>query len=718
MSATLEPPPARELDRRGFLKVSSLAGGGLLISSYFRLGASSALAQSSAPAADFVPNSFIRITPNGAVAIISKNPEIGQGIKTLLPMLIAEELDVPWSSVSVYQGDLNSAYSSVAGQNAGGSTATQTNYLPMRRLGAAARAVLVSAAAQQWSVPESECSTENGAVLHLSSGKKATYGDLASLAATLPAPTNVQLKDPKDFKIIGTRVSGVDNPKIVTGQPLFGIDVKQPGMLYANYVKCPVYGGRAVSANLDEVKQMPGVRDAFILDGGAGVAPGVAVVADSTWRAFSAAKALKVVWDEGANAGISSTNLADQAAEMGKSNPPDTSNLPATAKTIQAAYNFPYLPHSTLEPMNTTALYKDGGMEYWSPTQSPNAIRGAATVHIMRSGGAFGRRLQTDYASEAAAIAQKFEGTPVKLTWMREQDMAHDFYRPAAWHFFTGSVDPDAGKILFWYDHFVGVSGARMNGGVFPDGFVASSKVVSSTVPSGIPTGAWRAPDDNGNAWAVHSFLDELAHAAGQDPVKLRLDLLANAPAAPAPGGRGGRPGGMNAARMKAVVQLAAEKSGWGKSLPRGQGQGIGFYFSHAGHVAIVADVTVAKDGTLTIDKLTAAVDVGPILNLSAAESQVQGAMIDGIGSAWFLEITFDKGSAEQNNFDEYPLIRISDSPKVVDVHFITDGNFGPTGLGEPALPSSIPAVCNAIFAATGKRIRTLPITKEDLTWA
>ncbi len=712
MSALLEPPPApppaRELDRRSFLKVSALAGGGLMLGSYLRLGVATAEAARGGfgGGGPLNPNAFVKITPDGAVTIVSKNPEIGQGIKTSLPMHIAEELDVPWSSVTVEQADVSPIFQ---GQNAGGSTATQTNYTPMRQMGAAARAMLIAAAAQQWGVPAGECTTDSGTVLHAASGKKATYGELATAAAAMPVPAaaSLTLKDPKDWKILGTRVSGVDNPKIVTGQSLFGIDVIQPGMLHANLVKCPVFGGTVTEANvnLDEIKKMPGVKDAFLLSGN-GITPGVAIVADSTWRAISAGNALKAAWDEGSGVSQNSPGFAEQALALGKSNPPDTSSLPAGAKTVEGAYYFPYLSHATLEPMNTTALFKNGAMEVWVPTQSPNA--GWGTVHIRRSGGGFGRRLKTEYASEAMAIARRFEGTPIKLTWTREQDMMHDSYRPAAWHFFNGSVS--GGKIVAWNDHFVGMTGAGFGGGVFPDGFVPGANIQSSTVQCSIPQGAWRAPNDNGNAWAVHSFFDELAYAAGRDPVELRLEMLSA-------GGGGGR-GGMSAQRMAGAVQLAAQKAGWGKKLPKGQGQGIAFYYSHAGHVAVVADVNVTPDGVLTVDKLTAGVDVGPILNVSAAENQVQGAMIDGLGAGWFLEITIDQGRAEQNNFDEYPLITIADAPKAVEVHFAPAGNNGPTGLGEPALPSTLPAVCNAIFAATGKRIRSLPISKQDLKWS
>jgi isoquinoline 1-oxidoreductase beta subunit len=518
----------------------------------------------------------------------------------------------------------------------------------------------------------------------------------------------------------------VDNAKIVTGQPLFGIDQQQPGMLYAAYVKCPVFGGQPVSANFDEVKKLPGVKDAFLLGNLGSLVPGVAIVADSTWHAFSACKKLSVQWDEGAGVSHSSDDFARQADAIGASAP----SLPVDgAKNLAAVYHYPFLAHATLEPQNCTALFKDGKMEMWCPTQVPSAGQGLVTqglglstsnviVHVTRVGGGFGRRGSNEFSLEVAAIAQKFEGTPIKLTWMREHDLHSDNYRSAGWHYFHGAVDA-SGKVVALSDNFVKNGGpGDMSNAQFPFNAVAGSRVNQSVLPGNIPLGYWRAPGDNGNCWAIQSFVDELAHAAGRDPLAFQVDLLAAQTAAPAGGARGGRGGGpISAARMNAVIQLAAAKAGWGRSLPRGKGQGLAISATNGACVAVIADVTVTQTGELHVDRLVAAVDAGLIVNLSSAENQVQGAMIDGLGAAWFLKVTIAKGQVEQDNFDQYPLLRMPDAPTVAEAHFIPT-TAAPNGLGEPALPPVAPAVCNAIFAATGQRIRSLPISDEDLKWS
>jgi isoquinoline 1-oxidoreductase subunit beta len=711
MKPTTESP---RMDRRHFVKVSALAGGGLLIGTHVLFGELAA-AETLAPApADFAPNAFVSISSSGAVSIIAPNSEMGQGVKTSLPMIVAEELDVAWEQVTVTQGDLNPAYGR---QTSVGSQSTPANFLPLRRAGATARALLVQAAAQMWSVPVSECTTERGTVIHRASNRRALYGELATKAASLTPPVNVPLKDPKDFKLLGTRVPGVDNPKIVTGGPLFGIDVQLPGMLYATYTKCPVFGGKVVSANLDVVKARPGVRDAFVLDGVEGLPSGVAIVADSTWNAFSATDKLQVQWNEGAAVTQNSVEMAKHAEQLASATPAPA--LPSGAKAVQAVYHYPFLAHATLEPQNCTAVFKNGVMEMWAPSQIPAVGQGLVSrglgiapkdivVHITRLGGGFGRRGSNEFSIEVGAIAKRLEGTPVKLMWTREHDFAHDNYRSNGWHYFTAGLD-GAGKVVALHDAFVKMQGGPgdMSANGFPFSAIPGSQVSSSKLPGGIPTGFWRAPGDNGNVWATQCFVDELAHAARREPLSFTLDLLGGA--APQLG--------FDAQRMTSVLKLATERAGWGRQCPRGEGQGFAITRTMGAYVAVVADVVVNQAGELSIKKITAAVDAGTIINLSAAEAQVQGAILDGISAAWFQKITIERGAAAQTNFDEYPMLRMNDSPRLMEIHFIKSAA-APSGLGEPALPAAAPALCNAIFAATGKRIRTLPIISESLKWS
>lgn len=736
------------IDRRRFLQVTTLAGGGLAFAGWLEaLEPDPAFAgpQGTTPAARPL-NAYVRIAPDGGVTIVAKNPEIGQGVKTMLPMLIAEELDVEWERVSVEQGDLDpEKYGS---QFAGGSRATPEHWLPLRQVGAAARAMLVGGAAATWGVPAVECETEPGRVLHRPSGRSADYGALLEAAASVPPPAldAVPLKDPARFRILGTPVPGVDNPAIVTGRPLFGIDVTLPGMLRATFEKCPVFGGRVASDNLDEVRGLPGVREAFVVEGGTeltGLLDGVAIVADSWWALRAAREKLRVTWNEGATAEQGSGGFARRAAELHRQPPHRTlrrdgdpqAAIAAAARVVEADYFYPFLAHAPLEPQNCTAWWRDGGLEIWAPTQTPQRGRelaakalgiaeSAITIHLTRMGGGFGRRLQNDYLVEAARIAREVEA-PVQLLWTREDDLRHDFYRPAGFHAFRGGLD-ERGRLVAWRGHFVTfgegeefASGASADGDEFPGRFVASYASEVSVMPLGVPTGALRAPRSNGIAFVVQSFLDELAEAADRDPLALRLDLLAGEPLPWTPGDSPiPAANRLDGARMRGVLELAAEKSGWrSRKRQRGTGMGIAFHHSHRGHFAEVVQVTVTRAGELTIDKVWVAADVGSlILNPSNAENQVQGAVLDGLGEALAQEITIERGRVAQSNFHDFPLLRLSQAPPV-EVHFrITD--FPPTGLGEPALPPVIPALCNAIHAATGRRIRSLPLSRHDLSWA
>jgi isoquinoline 1-oxidoreductase beta subunit len=735
-------PPA--LSRRAFLQASALAGGGLLLE--LRIPN----AQAATAAAGEALNAYIKVLPDGIVTITAKNPEIGQGVKTMLPMLIAEELDVDWRSVRIEQAIADGA--KYAPQFAGGSTAAPLNFEPLRRVGAAGREMLVRAAADVLGVPASELRTKSGVVTHAASGRTLTYGELAAAAAKLapPDPATVRLKDPKDFSIIGTSVRGVDSPLVVEGKPLFGIDVTVPGMKYAIYAKCPVFGGTLVSANVAAVKALPGVRDAFVLRGNASVAgsvgpldrlvDGVAIVADSWWLAEQARARLEVEWDEGLGERDSDARFAAEAARLSRQAPATyivkngnvDAALARAAQVLEAEYAYPFLAHATLEPQNCTASFADGKLEIWAPTQSPEANRTVIaetlglepqdiTIHLTRCGGGFGRRGASDYAVEAAAIA-KHAGVPVKLVWNRADDVQHDFYRPAGFHYFKAGLDGQ-GSLVAFRDHFVTVgsgdgpaSSAFAGPDEFPSRFVADMEFAASFIPSNVPTGPLRAPESNGLAFAFQSFLDELAHAAGRDPLQFRLDLLGEPRILDSTDDRYGPQPDFDTGRMRGVLELVREKSGWDarRQLPAGTGMGTAFYYSHMGYFAEVVQVTVDTNGTFKVDKVWVAADVGSaIINPLGAENQVQGAALDGIGQA-LARINIDNGRTVQSNFHDFALLRINQAPPV-EVHFRRTDN-PPTGLGEPALPPVIPALCNAIYAACGKRVRRLPIEQGTLT--
>jgi isoquinoline 1-oxidoreductase subunit beta len=734
------------LNRRSFLIASALAGGALSL----RLYISKSEAQGPPQKANLKPTAFISIAPDGTVTIKARGPEMGQGIKTELPMLIAEELDVDWKHVRVEQADLDEA--TYGSQSAGGSTSTPKSWDPLRRVGAAGRQMLISAAAITWAVPASECTTDSGCVLH--QGKTLSYGDLSAKAAALPCPVleEVPLKDPKTYRIIGKSQTGVDTRNITTGKPLFGIDVSLPGMLYASIEKCPVFAGKVKTANIDEVKKLPGVRQVLIMEGTItpakftppepGMEPGIAIVAESWWQAQKARKALKVEWDFGPAQAQSSDDFQKQADALLAAPPMTTvrtygdidAALQSAHKVLEAKYTFPFLAHGTLEPMNTTAQWKAGKLEMWAPSQAPgggsalvakslNIPERDITVHLTRVGGGFGRRLMNDYMVEAAWLAQHVQA-PVKLLWSREDDMTHDAYRAGGFVGLKAGLD-EQGKLTAWRHHLVTYGdgsklapGANIGSDEFPSGLAPHYALYTSAIPLTLRTGYLRAPGGNAYAWVGQSFLDELAVAAGRDPLEFQLELLSN-PIVPVPGeeNKPKGPRDLNPERMKAVLQLVAEKSNWAnRKRDPGRGLGIAGYFCHLGYFAEVADVTVDANNKVKVNHVWAAGDVGSeIINPRAAESMGFGGVVEGM-SHMQQEITLVDGKVQQTNFHQHPLIRMNQVPPI-EVFWIKS-KFAPTGLGEPTLPPILPAVTNAIFAATGKRVRTMPLQKSGFAWA
>ena len=723
-------------NRRNFLKVSAAASGGLLIG-FNIVGCKTEPALPSFVAPELeMPSSwsemsgFIKIGNNGVVTIMSPNPEIGQNVKTSMPMIIAEELDVDWNNVIVEQAGLDT--DNYTRQLAGGSQSIRQGWTSLRTAGATVRRMLLEAAAKEWEVPVDELSTAAGIISH-DSGKSAGYGDFASAAAEVEIPEDVALKDPKDFTIIGKDTRNVDGFKLVTGKPLFGLDLNIEGSLIAMIEHPPAFGMKLKSVDDSEAKSMPGIRDVVTINcrpegfnaqwSDTNAFPElVAVVGESTWQVMKAKKALNIEWEEESQLESSSdheailaelnTKSADQPAR--KDGNPDSA-FASAAKIIERTYDAPFLAHNTMEPMNFYANVTDNKAELIGPIQTPEYLRKSISsllgmeeenisIMMTRMGGGFGRRLYGNFAVEATAIS-KAVGAPVKLVYTREDDMTQGTYRPAYKVTYKAGLD-DNGNLIAFHVRGAGTHGSPVFADRFPAGTIDNYLAENHAKDSNISTGAWRAPRSNFIATAEQSFLDEVAEAAGKDPIDFRLELFNRAIENPV-----GERNDYDAERYAGVLKLVRDKSGWGKES-EGIHRGVSAYYCHNSYVAQVLDVAI-EDGEPKVKKVYCAVDCGVVINPEGAINQIEGGIVDGIGHAMYSALTFTDGKPDQNNFDRYRLIRNSEAPEEIEVHFVDNG-IDPTGLGEPSLPPIGAALANALYKATGKRLYRQPFSQEE----
>ena len=706
---------AHSTSRRDFLKMAATAGGGLVLGfNWFSVNAEtpSVISQATLAAGNAEFNSYLSISSDNIITIFSPNPELGQNIKTSFPMVVAEELEADWTRVSVVQAALDTK--KFQRQTTGGSGAVPHSWMRLRKAGATAKAMLIEAGAKRWNVPVSECAAINGFVINSKTGNKLSFGELAEEASKLTVPEDVKLKDRKDFKLIGTALRNVENQNIVTGKPLFGLDFYREGMLIAMIQRPHAFGTKIKSVDATAAKAVPGIIDVVTFKNN------VAVVGKSTWQVNKARKALKVEYEKDGNIESSADHnrifselLNSTNAQVRRKQGDVETAFKNAAKVVKSEYQCPFLPHNAMEPMNFFAHVKPDGVELVGPTQTPDSARRSVsrllniaedkiTVEITRLGGGFGRRLMTDYALEAAELSSLLKA-PVKVIWTREDDMAGGLYRPSVRYRFEAALDAQGNMVGYK------LRGAGINAGNptrennFPSGAVDNLLIESIEHKSPITTAPWRAPITNFLGYAEQAFLDEVAEAAKKDPIQFRLELLEKAKVSPS------GPVRYDIDRMIGVIKLAAEKSGWGAK--KDVAQGFSVYFSHASYVAQVADV-VMKAGKPVINKIYAAVDCGEVINLSGARQQVMGGIVDGLGHAMYGNLTFKSGVPEQNNYNKYRLIRMKEVPEV-DVFFVNNG-ISPTGLGEPALPPTGGAVANAIFKASGKRLKNQPFIQEE----
>ena len=733
------------LDRRSFLKTSAAAGTGLWIG--FHLPASNAQENETAAKQEKKPpnplNAWVHVSPDNHVILIVGKSEMGQGIMTTLPMILAEELSLDWKTVRIQQAPTDPA---IYDLGTGGSGSVAGSYLPLRRAGAAAREMFITAAAQHWNVNPDTCVAKDGGILHGARKNFLTYGELAEAAAKLPVPDfkTVPLKNSSDFTIVGHDVRRYEGTEKINGAAKFGIDSRVPGLQYAVIARCPIFGGKLKSFDAARAKAVPGVIDVFPVDpvgSSAFTAGGVVVVADSSWAAIQGRKALQVSWDQGPNAPESSDSLRQQflanAAQPGKvvRNDGDAdAAISSATKKVDVVYEFPFAAHATMEPMNCTVHIRPDGAEAWVPTQAPQWAqdviagvsglpRDSVIVHTTLMGGGFGRRYMGDFVMEAAQVA-KVTHKPIMVLWTREDDMQHDFYRPASYHHLSGAVDTD-GNLAAWKHFQTSTSidamwspkgketpeNSEFATAIFIPYQTPNYRIEYTVAQSAVPRAWWRSVEHSTSGFVVESFVDELAAAAGADPLAFRLRLIGDDRTIPDfSNPKEGKP--LVTSRLKGVLNLAAHQAPWGKPLPKGHAQGIATYYSFESYTACVAEVSV-ENRAIKVHRLVYAVDCGRPINPNGVAAQVEGAAIYGLSAALYDAITIRDGRVEQSNFNDYAMPRIAATPQT-EV-YVVPSNEEPTGIGEPGLPVVVPAICNAVFAATGKRLRRFPIRNEDL---
>jgi len=710
------------LSRRQFVRLSVEASGSLLIA---LTAAPLAAAHSHATGEDaqrsvLAPNGWVRVHPSGEITLLWSKSEMGQGVSTALPMIVAEELDVDWKRVRTERAATTDAFDT----ETGGSSSVRESWHELRTAGAVARAVFLAAAARRWNVAESGCATENGEVVHMASGRRLAYGNLIDQAATIPVPdpAKVALKDPRTFRLVGSHVPRSDCPEKVSGHAGFGIDVRLPGMLIASVARCPTFNGRVARVEDSRARAVRGVRDVVQLGAVPSLLPGrVAVLADSMWAATQGRLALGIEWDHGgsplfateqmwraARASIDADDRARVVVRQGEG-----WSVPPGMRLVERVYTVPFAAHACMEPMNCTAHVRSDRVDIWAPTQFPRGARKEAaeltglpeanvTVNVTFLGGGFGRRAYQDFVVEAVELSRR-AGAPVKVIWTREDDIQHDFYRPAALERFRAVLD-NHGRPIRWHNRTADVSWERWwnpstdepeknNGGDRPPYDIANLLIDYVELPGGIPIGAWRSVRHSQNGFCLESFVDECAVAAGQDPLRYRLMLLEGKP------------------RQQTVLRVAAERASWGKPLPRGRGRGVAFWDYAGTYVAQVAEVTVDSSGAVKVDRVVCGFDCGTVVNPDTVRAQVESAIVWGVNAALWSEITVVEGRAQQSNFHDYRVMRMSESP-TIEVELIR--NFEPpTGVGEPGVPPVAAAVANAVFAATGERRRELPLNRR-----